>query len=75
MTMMWREHQPNPHARPGPDYRAMNMLAAVRWGGRPLTSNRPGGRVEGGAWVFSEGDLGSVKVGREGWNKPEGLLL
>ena len=26
--MHWKPHQPNPHARPGPDYRAMNKLAA-----------------------------------------------
>jgi hypothetical protein len=24
----WQEHVPNPHAKPGPDFRAMNKAAA-----------------------------------------------
>ncbi|GMH39040.1 hypothetical protein BSKO_06938 [Bryopsis sp. KO-2023] len=29
VTMIWREHQANPDAKPGPDFRAMNKMAAV----------------------------------------------
>jgi hypothetical protein len=32
VTMQWRAHQPNPHATPGPDFKAMNRLAADRCG-------------------------------------------
>jgi len=30
VTLQWREHQPNPHAKPGPDFTAMNRLAVDR---------------------------------------------
>jgi hypothetical protein len=26
--MLWKGHKPNPHSKPGPDYLAMNKLAA-----------------------------------------------
>ncbi|KAK9803407.1 hypothetical protein WJX72_007555 [[Myrmecia] bisecta] len=29
VSMIWREHQPNPDDKPGPDFRAMNKLAAT----------------------------------------------
>lgn len=29
VTFKWVEHQPNPNAKPGPDFKAMNFLAAV----------------------------------------------
>jgi len=29
VTFKWVEHQPNPDAKPGPDFKAMNFLAAI----------------------------------------------
>lgn len=29
VTFKWVEHKPNPNAKPGPDFKAMNLLAAV----------------------------------------------
>lgn len=29
--MKWKEHTPNPHTKPGPDFKAMNRLAVDRW--------------------------------------------
>ena len=30
VTFKWVQHQPNPDDKPGPDFKAMNRLAAVR---------------------------------------------
>jgi hypothetical protein len=30
VTMLWKAHQPNPDTKPGPDFKAMNKLSAMR---------------------------------------------
>ena len=36
VTMKWVQHQANPNDKPGPDFKAMNRLAAVRFAPAPL---------------------------------------
>ncbi|KIZ00929.1 flagellar associated protein [Monoraphidium neglectum] len=62
VTMQWAEHKPNPHAQPGPDFRAMNKLAADNG----LTGTR-------GLREFRKGHAVSVKRGAAalGAHKPQ----
>ncbi|KAI8471426.1 MAG: hypothetical protein J3K34DRAFT_417093 [Monoraphidium minutum] len=52
VTLMWKQHQPNPHAKPGPDFKAMNRLAADNG----LTGTR-------GVRAFREAHAVAVKCG------------